>query len=124
VVELAENVVAVDDRVARWWAGFDDMFSLVAGRFAQADSRRRARMYLLGLLSGAERKNSWTLAEQAGDLTPDGMQRLLGYYRWDVDLMRDDLRAYVLDNLGDPSGVVAGGVGTHVIPHAVTAVDR
>ena len=76
VVELAEDVVAVDDRVARWRARFDDMFSLVAGRFAQADSRRRARMYLLGLLSGAERKNSWTLAEQAGDLTPNGMQRL------------------------------------------------
>jgi SRSO17 transposase len=63
-------------------------------------------MYLLGLLSGAERKNSWTLAEQAGDLTPNGMQRLLGYYRWDADLVRDDLRAYVLDNLGGPSGVV------------------
>jgi SRSO17 transposase len=111
VVERAENVMAgagsvVDDRVARWQAGFDDMFSLVAGRFAQADSRRRARMYLLGLLSGAERKNSWTLAEQAGDLTPNGMQRLLGYYRWDADLVRDDLRAYVLDKLGDPSGVV------------------
>jgi SRSO17 transposase len=111
VVESAENVVAgvgpvVDDRIARWRAGFDDMFSLVAGRFAQADSRRRARMYLLGLLSGAERKNSWTLAEQAGDLTPNGMQRLLGYYRWDADAVRDDLRAYVLDNLGDPSGVV------------------
>jgi SRSO17 transposase len=111
VVERAENVMAgagsvVDDRVARWQAGFDDMFSLVAGRFAQADSRRRARMYLLGLLSGAERKNSWTLAEQAGDLTPNGMQRLLGYYRWDADLVRDDLRAYVLDKLVDPSGVV------------------
>jgi SRSO17 transposase len=96
----------VDDRVARWQAAFDDMFSLVAGRFAQADSRRRARMYLLGLLSGAERKNSWTLAEQAGDLTPNGMQRLLGYYRWDADDVRDDLRGYVLDFLGDPSGVV------------------
>jgi hypothetical protein len=45
------------------------MRSLVAGRFAQEDSRRRARMYVLGLLSRAERKNSWTLAEQAGDLT-------------------------------------------------------
>jgi SRSO17 transposase len=96
----------VDDRMARWRAGFDDMFSLVAGRFAQADSRRRARMYLLGLLSGAERKNSWTLAEQAGDLTPNGMQRLLGYYRWDADDVRDDLRGYVLDSLGDPGGVV------------------
>ncbi|MGH2373970.1 MAG: IS701 family transposase [bacterium] len=82
------------------------MFALVAGRFAQADSRRRARMYVLGLLSGAERKNSWTLAEQAGDLTPDGMQRLLNFYRWDADAVRDDLRGYVLGHLADPSGVV------------------
>jgi hypothetical protein len=58
-----------------------EMFGLVAGPFAQVGSRRRARMYLLGLLSGAERKNSWTLAEQAGDLTPDGMQRLLNWVR-------------------------------------------
>jgi SRSO17 transposase len=112
-LDLEEDAVAasgtvVDDRLARWQAGFDDMFALVAGRFAQADSRRRARMYLLGLLSGAERKNSWTIAEQAGDLTPDGMQRLLNFYRWDAEAMRDDLRAYVLERLADPSGVFVG----------------
>ena len=93
----------LDDRVARWQAGFDDMFALVAGRFAQADSRRRARMYILGLLSGA--KNSWTLAEQAGDLTPDGMQRLLNFYRWDAGKVRDDVRSSVLERLAEGSGV-------------------
>jgi hypothetical protein len=82
VLDLEEDAVAaswtvVDDRLARWQAGLAEMFALVAGRFAQVESRRRARMYLLGLLSGAERKNSWTIAEQAGDLAPDGMQRLL-----------------------------------------------
>lgn len=102
---MAASWTVVDDRLARWQAGFDDAFALVAGCFAQAYSRRRARMYVLGLLSGAERKNSWTLAEQAGDLTPDGMQRLLNFYRWDADVVRDDLRAYVLTHLADPSGV-------------------
>jgi SRSO17 transposase len=111
VLGLEEDAVAaswtvVDDRLRRWRAGFDEAFALVAGRFAQADSRRRARLYLLGLLSGAERKNSWTIAEQAGDLTPDGMQRLLNHYRWDAEAVRDELRGYVLTNLGDPSGVV------------------
>jgi SRSO17 transposase len=109
-LDLEEDAVAaswtvVDDRLARWQAGFDDAFALVAGRFAQADSRRRARMYVLGLLSRAERKNSWTLAEQAGDLTPDGMQRLLNFYRWDADAVRDDVRSYVLDNLGERGGI-------------------
>jgi SRSO17 transposase len=108
---LNDNAMAappstVDDRLERWRAGFEDMFALVAGRFAQVESRRRARMYVLGLLSGAERKNSWTIAEAAGDLTPDGMQRLLNFYSWDADAVRDDLRGYVLDQLGDPSGVM------------------
>lgn len=103
---MAASWTVVDDRLARWRAGFDELFALVAGRFAQADSRRRARLYVLGLLSGAERKNSWTIAEQAGDLSPDGMQRLLNFYRWDADAVRDDLRRYVMDNLGDSAGVV------------------
>jgi SRSO17 transposase len=94
-----------DDRLARWRARFDEMFALVAGRFAQVQSRQCARLYLLGLLSGVERKNSWTIAEQAGDLNPDGMQRLLNFYAWDADAMRDDLRGYVLEQLADPSGV-------------------
>ncbi len=63
-------------------------------------------MYMLGLLSGAERKNSWTLAEAAGDTTPDGMQRLLNFYRWDAEAMRDDVRSYVWEHLTHPSGVV------------------
>jgi SRSO17 transposase len=94
-----------DDQLTRWKTGFDDMFALVAGQFAQVQSRQRARLYLLGLLSGAERKNSWTIAEAAGDLSPDGMQRLLNFYVWDADAVRDDLRGYVLDNLTDPGGV-------------------
>jgi SRSO17 transposase len=104
--EMAAPPSTVDDRLERWRTGFEDMFALVAGRFAQVESRRRARMYVLGLLSGAERKNSWTIAEQAGDLTPDGMQRLLNFYSWDADAVRDDLRGYVLDQLGDRSGVM------------------
>ena len=95
MLDLEEDAVAaswtvVDDRIARWQAGFDEAFALVAGRFAQADSRRRARLYLLGLLSGAERKNSWVIAEQAGEASPDGMQRLLNFYRWDAEKVRDD----------------------------------
>jgi SRSO17 transposase len=111
VLDLEADAVAaswtvVDDPLTRWRAGFLELFGLVAGRFAQVQSRRRARLYLLGLLSGAERKNSWTIAEQAGDLCPDGMQRLCNFYRWDADAVRDDLRGYVLNHLADPGGVV------------------
>ena len=49
----------------------------IAGRFARVEPRRRARAFVLGLLSGLRRKNCWTIAEHAGDATPDGMQHLL-----------------------------------------------
>ena len=77
---------------ATWIEPFNEMFALVAGVFAEAPSRRRARAYLLGLLSRTERKNGWTLAEFGGDLTPDGMQRLLNFYAWDAGAVRDAVR--------------------------------
>ena len=64
-------------------------------------------MYLRGLLGPVGRKNSWQLAEHAGEATPDGMQRLLATAAWDPDLVRDDLRAYVVEHLGDAGGVLA-----------------
>jgi SRSO17 transposase len=53
-----------------------------------------------------ERKNSWTLAEQAGEANPDGMQRLLAAADWDADAVRDDVRAYVIEHLGTAGGVL------------------
>ena len=53
-----------------------------------------------------ERKNGWQLAELAGDATPDGVQRLLSTYVWDANMVRDDLRAYVVEHLGDTDAVV------------------
>jgi SRSO17 transposase len=78
----------------------------IAGRFRRVEPRRRARAYLLGLLSPVAGKNSWTLAEVAGEDTPDGMQRLLNEAVWDADAVRDDLRDYVREHLGDPDGVL------------------
>ncbi|MET8312460.1 IS701 family transposase [Micromonospora sp. NPDC005173] len=80
--------------------------SRVAGRFGRVEPRRRARSYVLGLLSPLAGKNSWTLAEAAGDVSPDGMQALLNRSGWDTDGVRDDLRSYVAEQLGDPDGVL------------------
>ena len=62
---------------------------------------------MLGLLSQAERKNSWQLAEFAGDASPDGMQRLLNFSPWDEDAARDALARYVVRAMGDPAAVLA-----------------
>ena len=78
----------------------------IAGRFARVEPRRRARAFVLGLLSGLRRKNCWTIAEQAGDATPDGMQHLLAGARWDADAVRDDLRGYVVEHLGSADAVL------------------
>ena len=78
----------------------------IAGRFARVEPRRRARALVLGLLSGLRRKNCWTIAELAGDLTPDGMHHLLAAARWDADAVRDDLRGYVIEYLGSADAVL------------------
>ncbi|SNS00193.1 SRSO17 transposase [Haloechinothrix alba] len=92
--------------VQEWADGLAELDALIGPRFARAEPRARAMHYVRGLLSGEERKNSWTLSEQVGDATPDGMQRLLSTTDWDPEAVRDDLYGYVIDNLGDPAGVL------------------
>ena len=95
-----------DTDLAVWVAGLDDLFALVAGRFPRVEPRLRARAYVRGLLAPLASKNGWTLAEAAGDATPDGMQRLLNRAAWDGEGVRDDVRGYVVRHLGDAGGVL------------------
>ena len=93
--------------VTRWAEGIEKVHGCIAGRFRRPEPRRRVLDYLRGLLSLVERKNGWQLAEEAGDATPDGVQRLLYNYRWDADLVRDDLKSYVVEHLADAGAVLA-----------------
>jgi SRSO17 transposase len=92
--------------VESWNAALEDLFALVAGRFGRVEPRKRAFAYVRGLLAPLERRNGWTLAEQAGDGSPDGMQELLCSPGWDRDAVRDDVRDYVVEHLADPDGVL------------------
>jgi SRSO17 transposase len=89
-----------------WAQGLEELAQRMAPCFGRAEPRRRALAYLRGLLAPLERKNGWQLAEAAGDATPDGVQDFLSRMRWDADAVRDDLRAYVVDHLGDPEAVL------------------
>lgn len=89
-------------------AELDRVHERVAGRFARSEPRTRVREYVSGLVAGLERKNGWTLAERAGEVSPDGMQRLLRRADWDVDGVRDDVCDYVVEHLGDSQGVLIG----------------
>jgi SRSO17 transposase len=87
-------------------SGLDAVEELIGRRFLRSEPRVRAGTYVRGLLAGLERKNGWSLAEHAGAVSPDGMQRLLRTADWDIEGVRDDLRGYVLQHLGDPASGV------------------
>ncbi len=92
--------------VQEWNAALDALHRQIAPRFGRAEPRRRARAYLQALLSPCERKNGWQVAELVGETTPDGVQRLLNAAEWDAELVRDDLRAYVVEHLADSEAVL------------------
>ena len=96
----------IQEDARRWATGLEAVVGWIAPRFGRVEPRRRALAYLRGLLSAAERKNGWQLAEQAGDRTPDGMQDFLSRVHWEAELVRDDLRAYVAAHLGDEQAVL------------------
>jgi SRSO17 transposase len=94
------------EEIDRW---AEDLWALgqrLGRHFARAEARQRALTYLRGLLSPVGRKNGWQLAEAVGDQTPYGVQHLLGRADWEANALRDELQAYVIEQLGDPAGIL------------------
>ncbi|GAA4264333.1 hypothetical protein GCM10022255_117000 [Dactylosporangium darangshiense] len=91
----------LEEMAAGWSAGFVAFLGRFAGLFPRVESRRQMRVYVRGLLGEVERKNGWTLAEAAGDVGPERMQRLLNFYAWDTDGVRDEVRGAVVEAIGD-----------------------
>ena len=94
------------EEMVGWREGLDGLHARIARHFRRAEARERAKRYLAGLLDRVERKNGWQLAEHLGEPGPQGVQRLLNAADWDVEAVRDDLRAYVTEHLGEAAGVV------------------
>src|SRR5438477_10870084 len=89
-----------------WGAAFDEVCERIGSVFGRSETRDRAQVYLRGLLSPVERKNGWQLAEEAGEATPYAMQYLLDRARWQSERLRDEVRSYVCERLGDPAAVL------------------
>lgn len=106
--EQAPAFVLIDE-IGGWLTGLDDLFARFAHRFGRAEPRRQARHYLLGLLSPLADKNGWTLAEAAGDPTPDKMQRLLNRACWNPDAERMDYLRREIEPLFPNATVMRGG---------------
>ena len=89
------------ESVREWAAELEEAHRRIAHCFARPEPRKRVLSYLKGLIGTVERKNGWQLAEAAGEASPDGMQRLLNTAEWGAEAVRDDLREYVVEHLGD-----------------------
>jgi SRSO17 transposase len=93
-------------QVLSWANELTDVGERLGRHFTRSEPRARALGYLRGLLSDTERKNGWQMAEYLGEPTPDGVQHLLARAGWDADAVRDDLRRYVAEHLGQVNGVL------------------
>lgn len=89
-----------------WRSELTELKARLACVFQRSETREQVGLYLDGLTGGAERKNGWQLAEHAGDEVPWRMQAVLGRGGWDADCARDICRDYVVEQLGDPTGVL------------------
>jgi len=94
----------VDARL--WQVLFDDLMVTIGRRFRRPEPRRRVRDFVRGLLAPLPSKNCWTIAEHAGDTSPDGMQDLLTRVRWDDSVVRADVREFVGEHFGDTEAVL------------------
>ncbi|MBZ6090725.1 IS701 family transposase, partial [Streptomyces olivaceus] len=91
----------------RLWAGeLGAVHGRFVHRFSRSEPRESALSYMRGLIAPLQRKNGWTLAEEAGHAGPDRIHRMLNRIEWDADEVLDDVRRYVVGNLGDPGAVL------------------
>ena len=98
--------MVVADGVLAWRDELDVLKQRLGPLFVRLEPRRQTGLYLEALLSGAQRKNGWQLAEQIGDSRPWRTQRVLSHVQWDQDAARDICRDYVIEHIGSPNGVL------------------
>lgn len=92
--------------IDRWVKELEGLHERISECFVRPEPRQRALTYLRGLLGPAVRKNGWQLAEQIGEATPTGVQRLLREAHWDVEAVAGGLRQYVKQRFGSTGGVL------------------
>src|SRR5205814_125612 len=83
-----------------------DLLVRIGSHFGRAEVRKRVGRYLQGLLAEVQRKNGWQMAEELGEANAHGVQRLLEEADWDEEAVRDELRTYVIEQLGAPEGIL------------------
>jgi SRSO17 transposase len=99
-------VASIETTLELWASTLRDVKRRMRGLFAQERSAVNAELFLDGLLGDERRKTGWMRAEAAGDPGPWRQQALLGRDRWEADALRDMVRDYVIEHLGDDDAVL------------------
>jgi hypothetical protein len=89
-----------------WHSDLEELLTRMGPVFYRTESRRHADQYLRGLLAPIERKNGWTIAEYVGESEPKALQRFLNLSPWDVDLLLELNRDYILENFASPEAIL------------------
>jgi len=87
--------------IAEWHDELARLTGLLGSLFNRPEPRVVFAQFIEGLLAELSKKNGWTLSERAGHATADRMQWLLNGSVWDADQLRDKVRDYVVEHLGD-----------------------
>ena len=109
--EVAEQASSQEERelsiISQSAQALAELLVRIGSHFRRAEVRKRVGRYLQGLLASVERKNGWQMAEELGEANAHGVQRLLEEADWDEEAVRDELRTYVIEQLGEPGGILA-----------------
>src|SRR5215210_3165752 len=98
--------VAAEAAVELWASSLREVKQRLRPLFIQERMAASAGLFLDGLLGPERRKTGWMRAEAAGDPGPWRQQAILGRSRWDADALRDVVRDYVVETLGDRDAVL------------------
>ncbi len=71
------------------------------GCFAGTETWQQAGKYVAALVSELPRRNGWTIAQHAGDRSPDRMQRLLNRASWDTLAAMGVIRRFAASGLAE-----------------------
>jgi SRSO17 transposase len=106
IQNLMTGGASVEDMLALWAASLREAKQRIRPLFTQDRVAASAGRFLDALLGNEPRKTGWMRAEAAGDSGPWRQQALLGRGRWDADALRDIVRDYIIEHLGEPDAVL------------------
>jgi hypothetical protein len=78
-----------------------ELLGLLRSCFVRAEPWLQAGKYVGALVSGLPKRNGWSIAQHAGDCTPDRTQRLLNRAAWDTFAAMGEVRRFAVAGLDE-----------------------